>query len=110
MRSLFPHSIGHWLGRDVHDCGAVPSTRPLAPGAVLALEPGLYFPPAPHAPPPLAGIGVRIEDVVAVTEGGCEVLSAAAPVERRAVERAVNGEAWEGGGDAASAAAAAAAV
>ena len=104
MRLLYPHSIGHWLGRDTHDCSGVAPSTPLAPGVTMALEPGLYFPADFGGRPSLAGIGVRVEDVVAVTEGGCEVLSAGAPVERRDVERAVNG------GGAAERAAAAAAV
>ena len=104
MRVLYPHSIGHWLGRDTHDCGGVPPSTPLAPGVTMALEPGLYFPVDFPDRPSLAGIGVRVEDVVTVTEGGCDVLSSGAPVERGDVEHTVNG------GRAAERAAAAAAV
>lgn len=100
MRTIYPHSIGHWLGRDTHDCGTVPPSTRLRPGVVLALEPGLYFPTDfPHAG--LAGIGVRVEDVVAITEAGCDVLSRDAPLERGDVEAAVGAA-----GDAAVAAAA----
>jgi Xaa-Pro aminopeptidase len=45
-RPFFPHQTSHWLGLDVHDVGdyAVEGeSRPLAPGMVLTVEPGLYF-------------------------------------------------------------------
>jgi Xaa-Pro aminopeptidase len=65
----FVHGLGHWLGMDVHDVGDY--GRPLEPGMVLTVEPGIY----------LTGesLGVRIEDDVLVTEDGHEVLSASAP-------------------------------
>ena len=54
--------------------------RPLVPGMVLTIEPGLYVAAdAPDAPARLRGIGVRIEDDVLVTPGGHEVLTAAIP-------------------------------
>lgn len=77
------HRTSHWLGLDVHDVGAytldrVP--RPLEPGFVLTVEPGLYFmADDPQVPERFRGIGIRIEDDVLVTPDGCEVLTADAP-------------------------------
>ncbi|HUE95277.1 MAG TPA: aminopeptidase P N-terminal domain-containing protein [Longimicrobiaceae bacterium] len=75
----FPHTTSHWLGLDVHDVGTYAvarEPRPLAPGMVLTVEPGLYIAADdPDAPEPLRGIGVRIEDDVLVVEHGAEVLS-----------------------------------
>jgi Xaa-Pro aminopeptidase len=82
-KRYYMHRTSHWLGRDVHDVGryAIDGTpRPLEPGMVLTVEPGLYVPvDAPDVPAAFRGIGIRIEDDVLVTEGGHEVLSAAAP-------------------------------
>ncbi|NIP79501.1 MAG: M24 family metallopeptidase [Gemmatimonadetes bacterium] len=79
-KRCFPHNTSHWLGLDVHDVGTYAhdgEPRPLEPGMVLTVEPGLYVPPhADDAPAPLRGIGVRIEDDVLVTADGREVLSA----------------------------------
>lgn len=59
------HNVSHFLGLDTHDVGD--RKRPLVPGNVITVEPGLYFVEE--------GIGVRIEDDVLVTENGCQVLS-----------------------------------
>jgi Xaa-Pro aminopeptidase len=66
---FFVHGLSHWLGMDVHDVGDY--SRPLAPGMVLTVEPGIYLADEE--------LGVRIEDDVLVTETGHEVLSAGAP-------------------------------
>lgn len=82
-RRYYMHGTSHWLGLDVHDPGAyhqggVP--RPLAPGIVLTVEPGLYIAPDDErAPPEFRGIGIRIEDDVLVTEDGHRNLTAAVP-------------------------------
>jgi Xaa-Pro aminopeptidase len=64
----FYHSLGHGVGLDVHEppvMGVLPTHR-LVAGEVLAVEPGLYR----------QGFGgVRLEDVVLVTDGGCEKLT-----------------------------------
>lgn len=87
-KRFFPHRLGHYLGMDVHDVGRYRDEqgwRPLAPGMVLTIEPGLYVPPdAADVPAELRGVGVRIEDDVLVTDGGAENLSADLP--RRAEE------------------------
>jgi Xaa-Pro aminopeptidase len=84
FKPFYMHSVGHWLGLDVHDAGSYATdgkpTRPLESGMVLTVEPGLYFAPGTEKTPARwAGIGVRIEDDVLVTEAGCEVLSREAP-------------------------------
>jgi Xaa-Pro aminopeptidase len=81
-RKFYMHRTGHWLGLDVHDAGEYKKQgewRELAPGMVLTVEPGCYVRPGPGVPQHFAGIGIRIEDDALVTEGGCEILSAAAP-------------------------------
>ena len=85
-RRYYMHRSSHWLGLDVHDAGryrtgeAEASARPLEPGIVFTVEPGLYvaFDDA-RAPEGLRGLGIRIEDDLLVTDAGCEVLTAAIP-------------------------------
>lgn len=87
---LYPHALSHYLGLDTHDTPSVSLTRPLEPGVVLTIEPGLYcWPDTPGLAPRYSGIGVRMEDMVAVTEDGYEVLSShkLAPVDADEVTR-----------------------
>ena len=75
-RPYYMHRTGHWLGLDVHDVGEYQIEglwRELEPGMVMTVEPGLYFDEA--APAPFTGMGIRIEDNVAVTRRGHEVLT-----------------------------------
>jgi Xaa-Pro aminopeptidase len=81
-KRFYMHRTGHWLGLDVHDAGEYKrggEWRKLAPGMALTVEPGLYIRAADDVPEPLRDIGVRIEDDVVVTHGGCEVITAEAP-------------------------------
>ena len=81
-KRFYMHRTGHWLGLDVHDAGEYKhggEWRKLAPGMALTVEPGLYIRAADDVPARLRDIGVRIEDDVVVTEGGCEVITAEAP-------------------------------
>lgn len=75
-RHLYMHRTGHWLGLDVHDVGAYrlgEHHAELETGMVLTVEPGLYVSdrlPVPEGQPAIEerwkGIGIRIEDDVAV--------------------------------------------
>jgi len=77
---FYPHKSGHWLGLDVHDVGAYEidgQPRPLQPGMVLTIEPGLYIPPGTRGvSKKWCGIGIRIEDDILITQDGHEVLTA----------------------------------
>jgi len=97
-KPYFPHQASHWLGLDVHDVGDYASSgvcRALEPGMVLTVEPGLYF-PGPFEGARVAeeyvGIGIRIEDDVAVTTEGHEVLTDGLPVSVHEIEGLVGGQ------------------
>jgi len=64
----FTHSTGHGVGLEIHESPRVADGQReiLQPGMVITIEPGLYFP---------GKWGVRIEDMVAVTASGCEVMT-----------------------------------
>ena len=66
----FIHGTGHGLGLEIHELPRVNSsaTTPLQAGNVITIEPGLYYP---------EWGGVRLEDVVVVTDGGCKSLTTA---------------------------------
>jgi Xaa-Pro aminopeptidase len=92
FQPFYMHRTSHWLGLDVHDVGLyvdeAGKSRPLEPGMVLTVEPGLYFGDTTvEYDPRWRGIGVRIEDDVLVTEKGHEVLSAAAIKDPAGIER-----------------------
>lgn len=79
VEELARHGSCHYIGLEVHDVGR--SADALVAGVAFTVEPGLYDPES--------GIGIRIEDVVVVTEDACEVLSAGVPKDRASLERLV---------------------
>ena len=88
---FYPHRTSHYLGMDVHDVGLYITKsgepRTLEPGMVFTIEPGFYAQPSdPDVPEEYREIGIRIEDDILITPGGCEVLTADAPKERAEIE------------------------
>jgi Xaa-Pro aminopeptidase len=92
-KKFFMHRTGHWLGMDVHDVGEYKvgeEWRLLEPGMVMTVEPGIYIPPGTRGVArEWQGIGIRIEDDVAVTKGDPEVLSDGVPTDPDEIERLV---------------------
>ncbi len=77
-REFFMHKTGHWIGMDVHDVGDYKvgdEWRLLEPGMVTTVEPGIYIPASRRTPARWRNIGIRIEDDVAITTNGPDVLS-----------------------------------
>jgi Xaa-Pro aminopeptidase len=77
LGKYFTHSLGHHVGLDVHD--ATDPELKLAPGMVITIEPGLYIPEEQ--------IGIRIEDMVLITEDGARVMTEALPRDPDEIER-----------------------
>lgn len=76
LGKYFTHGLGHHVGLDVHDAD---DKSALQAGMVITVEPGIYIPEE--------GIGIRIEDMVLVTDDGAQVLSAKLPKEVAEIER-----------------------
>ena len=89
-REFFMHKTGHWIGMDVHDVGDYKvgdEWRFLEPGMVTTVEPGIYIPANRKTPARWRNIGIRIEDDVAVTNNGPDVLSKGLEKEPDEIER-----------------------
>lgn len=82
-RRFYMHRTGHWLGLDVHDVGDYKvhdEWRVLEPGMVMTVEPGIYIAPDDTSvASKWRGIGIRIEDDVAVTRKGHEIFTDGVP-------------------------------
>jgi len=76
LDQYFTHSTGHGVGLEIHEPPRLGNKQDerLAPGMVITIEPGIYVP---------GRGGIRIEDMVVVTRGGCEVLT---PVTKELIE------------------------
>ncbi|MBZ0091541.1 MAG: Xaa-Pro dipeptidase, partial [Sulfuricellaceae bacterium] len=91
-KRFYMHRTGHFLGLDVHDAGNATvdgKPRKLEPGMTLTVEPGCYVRPADGVPEAFWNTGIRIEDDVAVTAKGGEVLSHGAPKSVADIEAAM---------------------
>ncbi|HET7105954.1 MAG TPA: Xaa-Pro peptidase family protein [Candidatus Acidoferrum sp.] len=77
LGQYYIHGLGHNIGLDVHDPGD--SCKPLMPGQVVTMEPGIYIPEE--------NLGVRIEDDVLITETGYELLSRRLPRTAEEIEK-----------------------
>ena len=77
LGQYFIHGLGHSVGLNVHD--PMDYDRPLEPGMVVTMEPGIYIPEE--------NIGVRIEDEIAITKDGNEVLTERLPKDPDEIER-----------------------
>jgi Xaa-Pro aminopeptidase len=77
LGQYYIHGLGHNIGLNVHDPGEY--CKPLAPGMVVTMEPGIYIPEE--------NLGVRIEDDVLITETGYKLLSERLPREPAEIEK-----------------------
>jgi Xaa-Pro aminopeptidase len=78
LGQYFIHGLGHPIGLDVHD-PMEDSCKPLVPGMVVTMEPGIYIPEE--------SLGVRIEDDVLITETGYKLLSERLPRSADEIEK-----------------------
>ncbi|MGD0963393.1 MAG: aminopeptidase P family protein [Candidatus Acidiferrales bacterium] len=90
LERYYIHGVSHHLGLDVHDPGD--RDRPLEPGMVVTVEPGIYIPEE--------NLGVRIEDDVLVTKDGYRLLTARLPRGPDEVEKVMAAHLAEKGQDA----------
>ncbi|HEX8924986.1 MAG TPA: Xaa-Pro peptidase family protein [Terriglobales bacterium] len=76
LAKYFTHSTGHGVGLEIHEIPRIGAKQQtvLEPGMVITIEPGIYLP---------GRCGIRIEDMVLVTDTGCEVLT---PVSKELIE------------------------
>jgi Xaa-Pro aminopeptidase len=77
LGQYFIHGLGHGIGLDVHD--PTENCKPLQPGMVVTIEPGIYIPEE--------NLGVRIEDDFLITESGSKFLSEKLPRDPETIEK-----------------------
>jgi Xaa-Pro aminopeptidase len=77
LGQYYIHGLSHNIGLNVHDPGE--SCKPLAPGMVITMEPGIYIPEE--------NLGVRIEDDVLITDTGYTFLSERLPRDPDEIEK-----------------------
>jgi Xaa-Pro aminopeptidase len=95
-KPYYMHKTSHWLGMDVHDVGdyfAEKKPRMLEPGMVLTVEPGLYIARDAAVDAGFRGIGIRIEDDIAVTADGSHNITADIPKDPTELERLLSARA-----------------
>jgi Xaa-Pro aminopeptidase len=93
-KPFYMHGTGHWIGLDVHDVGSYTlrdgeTKRPLQPGMVVTVEPGLYVNRDLDVDERFKGIGVRIEDDILCGPDGPVNLSDGIPKEIAEIEEIV---------------------
>jgi Xaa-Pro aminopeptidase len=78
-KPFYVHNTGHWLGLDVHDVGEYQidgHSRELEPGMVMTVEPGIYIHPEENSVAECwRGVGIRIEDNIAITRDEPRILT-----------------------------------
>ena len=96
FKKYYPHGVSHWLGSDVHDAGKTKvngEPRKLEAHMTFTVEPGLYISKYDdEAPEELRGLGIRIEDNIAVTRTGYLNMSSSAPKEPDVLEELVGSD------------------
>jgi Xaa-Pro aminopeptidase len=80
LSKYYYHGVSHYIGIDTHDVGS--NQQPLKKGNVITVEPGLYVAEK--------NIGIRLENDILITAGGCKNLSEHIPIEADEIEQLMN--------------------